>query len=61
VKGAEWAPGDERSTLVVLIHGEFRADLADASITLARQADYIVWGPGTGHLAQVRADSATRR
>lgn len=46
---AEWAPGDQRATLVLLIAGTFRVDLAETSITLARPGDYVVWPPGTGH------------
>lgn len=56
-KRAEWAPGDRRATLVLLIAGEFRVDLADASITLSRPGDYVFWGPGTGHSWEVLSDT----
>jgi quercetin dioxygenase-like cupin family protein len=45
----EWTADDQRTTLVLLVQGNFRIDLAEASITLSRQGDYAVWGPGIDH------------
>lgn len=56
-KRAEWAPGDRQATLVLLIAGKFRIDLDDTSITLARQSDYAVWGPGIGHSWEALSDT----
>jgi hypothetical protein len=38
----EWTADDQRTTLVLLVQGNFRVDLTEASITLARQSDYVV-------------------
>ena len=52
-----WTEGEERSTLVILVSGTFRVDLATGSVTLARQGDYLTWGPGIEHSWQAEADS----
>jgi hypothetical protein len=38
-----WVTGDPRSILSVLVSGRFRIDLADRSVVLAEQGDYIVF------------------
>jgi hypothetical protein len=44
---AAWTEGEERSTLVILVSGKFRVDLAVKSVTLERQGDYLTWGRGS--------------
>jgi quercetin dioxygenase-like cupin family protein len=53
----EWTSGDQRTTLVLLVQGNFRIDLTEGSITLARQGDYVVWGPGIDHSWRAISDS----
>lgn len=53
----EWTTGEQRSTLLMLISGKFRLDLTAASVTMERQGDYIVWGPGIDHSWHAEADS----
>jgi hypothetical protein len=53
----EWASDDQRTTLVLLVQGTFRINLTDASITLTRQGDYAMWGPGIDHSWQPISDS----
>jgi quercetin dioxygenase-like cupin family protein len=48
-KRAGWTADDQRTTLVLLVEGKFRIDLTERSVTLARQGDYAVWGPGIDH------------
>jgi hypothetical protein len=48
-KRAEWTADDQRTTLVFLVRGNFRIDLTEGSVTLDRQGDYVVWGPGIDH------------
>ena len=48
-KRAEWTADDQRTTLVLLVEGNFRIDLTEGSMTLERQGDYAVWGPGIDH------------
>ncbi len=56
-KRREWTADDQRTTLVLLIEGNFRVDLTGASITLEKQGDYAVWGPGTGHSWEAISDA----
>jgi hypothetical protein len=56
-KRAAWTADDQRTTLLMLIQGDFRVDLTEGSITLARQGDYAVWGPGIDHCWHAISDS----
>ncbi|SEQ09471.1 hypothetical protein SAMN05216188_10242 [Lentzea xinjiangensis] len=46
---AEWTSDDQRTTLVLLVHGKFRIDLTESSATMTQQGDYVMWGPGIDH------------
>jgi hypothetical protein len=46
-KRAEWTRDDQRTTLVLLISGNFVVSLTEGSAKLTRQGDYAVWGPGS--------------
>jgi mannose-6-phosphate isomerase-like protein (cupin superfamily) len=46
---AQWATGETRTALLVLISGRFRVDLPDREVMLSKQGDYIIWGPGVDH------------
>jgi hypothetical protein len=48
-KRPEWTADDQRTILVLLVSGNFRIDLTEGSVTLERQGDYALWGPGIGH------------
>jgi hypothetical protein len=52
-----WTTGDERTALLILVSGRFRLDLPEASHTLARPGDYIMWGAGLDHSWQAESDS----
>jgi quercetin dioxygenase-like cupin family protein len=56
-KRATWTADDQRTTLLLLIQGNFRVDLTEASVTLAKQGDYAMWGPGIDHSWQAISDS----
>jgi quercetin dioxygenase-like cupin family protein len=56
-KRHEWTADDQRTTLVLLISGNFRIDLTGTSIALEKQGDYAVWGPGTDHSWEAISDS----
>ena len=45
----QWSTGEERTTLVILVNGRFRIDLSVGVVSLRRQGDYAVWGPGIDH------------
>jgi hypothetical protein len=53
----EWTSDDQRTTLVLLIEGSFRIDLTETSVTLTKQGDYALWGPGIDHSWQALSDS----
>lgn len=56
-KRAAWTADEQRTTLLLLIQGNFRVDLTEASVTLAKQGDYAMWGPGIDHSWQAISDS----
>ena len=53
----EWTADDKRTTLLLLVSGRFRLDLTVDSFTLARQGDYVMWGPGIDHSWQAEEAS----
>jgi len=56
-KRPEWTADDQRTTMLLLVEGNFRLDLTEGSVTLAKQGDYVVWGPGINHTWEAIADS----
>jgi hypothetical protein len=54
---ATWTADDQRTTLVLLVEGRFRDELTEGIITMQRQGDYIVWGPGIDHTWHAEEDS----
>ena len=56
-KRAGWAADDQRTTLVLLVSGVHRVEFTEGSVTLERQGDYVVWGPGAGHAWEAVTDS----
>ena len=53
----EWTADDQRTTLLLLVEGEFRIDLTEGSKVLSEQGDYAVWGPGIDHSWEALSDS----
>lgn len=56
-KRPEWTADDQRTTLVLLVEGNFRIDLTETSVTLGKQGDYAAWGPGIDHAWEALSDS----
>jgi hypothetical protein len=56
-KRAAWATDDLRTTLVLLVSGNFNVDLEVASFVLDNRGDYLIWGPGIDHSWEAVADS----
>jgi quercetin dioxygenase-like cupin family protein len=54
---AEWTTGEKRTTLILLVTGKFHVDLSVGSVVLARQGDYLSWGPGIEHSWHAEEDS----
>jgi hypothetical protein len=42
-KRPDWTTGDQRTTLLLLVNGEFRIDLTEGNIVLSEQGDYALW------------------
>ena len=56
-KRHEWTTDDQRTTLVLLVTGNFRIDLTETSVTLEKQGDYLAWGPGIDHSWEALSES----
>ncbi|RPF33585.1 signal peptidase I [Streptomyces sp. TLI_185] len=56
-KRPEWVADDQRTAMLLLVSGKFRLDLSVGSVTLEKQGDYVVWGPGIDHSWQAEEDS----
>jgi quercetin dioxygenase-like cupin family protein len=56
-KRAGWTASEQRTTLVLLVQGNFRIDLTGVSITLGKQGDYVMWRPGINHSWEALTDS----
>lgn len=56
-KRTEWTADDQRTTLVMLVYGNFKVSLTETSITLEKQGDYAIWGPGIDHSWEAITDS----
>jgi mannose-6-phosphate isomerase-like protein (cupin superfamily) len=54
---AEWATGEVRTALLVLISGRFRMRFRDGDVLLAEQGDYVVWGEGVDHSWRAEEES----
>jgi hypothetical protein len=52
-----WTTDDKRTTVLMLVSGRFRLDLTVSSVTLERQGDYVMWGPGIDHSWHAEKDS----
>lgn len=56
-KRPRWTSDDQRTTLVLLIEGNFAVNLTEGSAELTRQGDYAVWGPGIDHSWEAKENS----
>ena len=56
-KRPEWTSDDQRTTLLLLVQGQFRIRLTEGTATLSRQGDYVMWGPGIDHSWEAIDDS----
>jgi quercetin dioxygenase-like cupin family protein len=56
-KRPEWSTDETRTTLVLLVSGQFKVELSTGEALLENQGDYLVWGPGIDHTWHAEADS----
>ncbi|GAA2625026.1 cupin domain-containing protein [Paractinoplanes durhamensis] len=46
---AEWARGERRTAVLVLISGCFHMEFPERTVVLSAPGDYVLWGPGVDH------------
>ena len=60
---AEWVTGETRTAICVLISGQvdftFRNQSGEQQVTLAKQGDFVMWGPGDDHTWRAPVDAVT--
>jgi hypothetical protein len=52
-----WATGEQRTTICLLISGNFAMQFRDREVALETVGDYVMWGEGTDHKWQALEDS----
>jgi hypothetical protein len=52
-----WFEEEKGTTIVMLVNGRFRIELAVGTALLAEPGDYAMWGPGIGHSWRAEGDS----
>lgn len=52
----EWAPGDVRTTISILISGKFEVEFRDRRVALTKRGDFVMWGQGVEHTAHTLGD-----
>lgn len=45
----DWVTGETRTTVGVLVSGEFEMEFRDRTVALSKPGDYVMWGPGVDH------------
>jgi hypothetical protein len=54
---AEWATGDVRSTISILISGKFEITFRNRTVTMSEPGDFVMWGEGEDHKSRALDDS----
>jgi hypothetical protein len=54
---ADWARGELRTALLVLISGRFRLEFPGEDVVLTEQGDYCVWARGVDHSWEAEEES----
>jgi quercetin dioxygenase-like cupin family protein len=54
----DWQADEQRTTVIILVHGRFRIELSTGTHVLKEEGDYAMWGPGIDHSWQAEEDSA---
>jgi len=52
-----WAEGETRTTIALLIEGNFTVVFRDREVELSEPGDYVIWGPGESHKSRANHDS----
>ena len=54
---AEWVTGEARTTLAVLVSGEWEMIFPDRTVVLSKPGDFVMWGKGVDHKWKARAET----
>jgi hypothetical protein len=52
-----WHTDEQRTTVILLVQGQFRIELSSGTFLLKEQGDYAMWGPGIEHSWRAEEDS----
>ncbi len=53
----EWVTDEKRTTISILVSGNFDVQFVDKTVTLAKPGDYVMWGEGIDHRWRAEEDS----
>lgn len=56
---ADWATGETRSTICILISGQLEVMFRDRTVVLSKPGDFVMWGRGTDHKWRASAGTTT--
>jgi quercetin dioxygenase-like cupin family protein len=53
----DWQTDEHRTTVIILVSGQFRIELSTGTFVLKDQGDYAMWGPGIDHSWHAEEDT----
>jgi quercetin dioxygenase-like cupin family protein len=53
----DWQTDEHRTTVLLLVSGQFRVNLSVDTYLLQNTGDYAMWGPGIDHSWRAETDS----
>jgi hypothetical protein len=53
----DWQTDEHRTTVILLVSGQFRIELSAGTFVLKDQGDYAMWGPSIDHSWHAEEDS----
>ncbi len=54
---SEWVTGEARTTLSILISGEWEMVFRNRTVVLSKPGDFVMWGKGVDHKWRARANT----
>lgn len=54
-----WQSDEQRTTVILLVQGQFRIELSSGTFVLKEQSDYVMWGAGIDHSWHAEEDSTS--
>lgn len=53
----KWVTGEQRTTVCLLLSGQFQIEFHDQTVSLMQPGDYVMWDAGTDHKWRALQDS----